>query len=77
MQPWALITPASRGIGFALTRRVLQTTSVPVVATSRKDQDQTKENLLEGLKGVDESRLTVLKLDVLGGSCYIADNIAS
>jgi NAD(P)-dependent dehydrogenase (short-subunit alcohol dehydrogenase family) len=68
MQPWALITPASRGIGFALTRRVLQTTNVPVVATSRKDQEQVKEKLLQGLKDVDESRLTVLKLDVLGGS---------
>jgi NAD(P)-dependent dehydrogenase (short-subunit alcohol dehydrogenase family) len=68
MQPWALITPASRGIGFALTRRVLQTTNVPVIATSRNDQDQTKLKLLEGLKDVDKSRLTVLKLDVLGQS---------
>lgn len=66
MQPWALVTPASRGIGAALTRRILQTTNVPVVATSRTNQDETKEKLLAGLKGVEESRLTVLKLDVLG-----------
>lgn len=60
-----MISPASRGIGFALARRVLQTTNAPVVATARKDLDKTKEKLLEGL-GVDESRLRVLKLDVNG-----------
>ncbi|QDS70349.1 hypothetical protein FKW77_008912 [Venturia effusa] len=68
MQPWALITPASRGIGFHLTRRILQTTNCPVVATSRKNQDETKEKLLDGLKDVQESRLTVLPLDVLDES---------
>jgi NAD(P)-dependent dehydrogenase (short-subunit alcohol dehydrogenase family) len=71
MQPWALVTPASRGIGFALTRRILLTTNVPVIATARKDLDQIKENLLEGLNDVDESRLTVLKLDVLGGRLLV------
>jgi NAD(P)-dependent dehydrogenase (short-subunit alcohol dehydrogenase family) len=65
MPPWSLISPASRGIGFALARRVLQTTTAPVVATARRDLDKTKEELLKGL-GVDESRLKVLKLDVLG-----------
>jgi NAD(P)-dependent dehydrogenase (short-subunit alcohol dehydrogenase family) len=65
MQPWALITPASKGIGFALARRILQSTNVPVVATARKDQDQTKKKLLDGLKDIDESRLTVLRVDVL------------
>ena len=66
MQPWALFTPASRGIGLELARRLLQTTNVPVVATARKDLDQTKENVLNGLKDVKEERLTVLKADVLG-----------
>ena len=65
MPPWSLISPASRGIGFALARRVLQTTNAPVVATARKDLDKTKEELLDGLD-VDEKRLSVLKLDVLG-----------
>ncbi|TKA63838.1 hypothetical protein B0A55_10838, partial [Friedmanniomyces simplex] len=65
MRPWALVTPASRGIGLELARRLLQTTNVPVVATARKDTDQTKENLLSGLQGVEEDRLHVLKLDVL------------
>ena len=66
MQPWALVTPASRGIGLELARRLLQTTNVPVVATARKDIDQTKENVLSGLDDVDEKRLNVLKVDVLG-----------
>ncbi|KAJ4369137.1 hypothetical protein N0V83_006221 [Neocucurbitaria cava] len=64
MSPWSLISPASRGIGFALARRVLQTTNAPVVATARKDPDKTKADLLEGLD-IDEKRLEVLKLDVL------------
>lgn len=66
MQPWALVTPASRGIGLELARRLLQTTRVPVVATARKDLDQTRENVLSGLDGVEEERLKVLKVDVLG-----------
>ncbi|KAF1929327.1 NAD(P)-binding protein [Didymella exigua CBS 183.55] len=71
MPPWSMISPASRGIGFALARRVLQTTNAPVVATARKDLDKTKEQLLEGLD-VDEARLRVLKLDVTDEST-IAD----
>ena len=66
MQPWALVTPASRGIGLELTRRLLTTTNIPVVATARKDLDQTKENVLSGLRNVKEDRLRVLKVDVLG-----------
>lgn len=66
MQPWALVSPASRGIGLELARRLLQTTKVPIVATARKDLDQTRENVLRGLDDVDEGRLQVLKVDVLG-----------
>jgi NAD(P)-dependent dehydrogenase (short-subunit alcohol dehydrogenase family) len=65
MPPWCLVSPASRGIGFALTRRILQSTNAPVIATARQDLGKTKHELLEGLS-VDEKRLTVLKLDVLG-----------
>ncbi|KAH6618733.1 hypothetical protein C7974DRAFT_426988 [Boeremia exigua] len=75
MPPWSMISPASRGIGFAIARRVLQTTNAPVVATARKDLGKLKEELLEGLK-VDEARLTVLKLDVTDEST-IADAAAS
>jgi NAD(P)-dependent dehydrogenase (short-subunit alcohol dehydrogenase family) len=70
MAPWSLVSPASRGIGFALARRVLQTTKAPLVATARKDLAGTKERLLEGLD-VDENRLTMVKLDVLGISTTV------
>jgi NAD(P)-dependent dehydrogenase (short-subunit alcohol dehydrogenase family) len=66
MQPWALVTPASRGIGLQLARRLLLTTTVPVVATARRDLDQAKENILSGLKDVNEDRLNVLQVDVQG-----------
>ena len=60
-----MISPASRGIGFALAKRVLQTTNAPVVVTARKDLDKTREELLSSTN-VDEGRLKVLRLDVLG-----------
>jgi hypothetical protein len=66
MQPWALVTPASRGIGLELARRLLRTTDIPIVTSARKDLDQTRENVLSGLEGVSEDRLHVLKVDVLG-----------
>ena len=66
MQPWALVTPASRGIGLELARRLLRTTDIPIVTSARKDLDQTRENVLSGLDGVREDRLHVLKVDVLG-----------
>ncbi|CBX93056.1 hypothetical protein IAQ61_008786 [Plenodomus lingam] len=75
MAPWSLISPASRGIGFALAREVLRSTNAPVVTTARKDLDKVKEELLDGLP-VDESRLTVLKLDVLD-EASIADAAAA
>lgn len=65
MPPWMLISPASRGIGFALAKRVLQTTNAPVVVTARKDLDQVREDILQD-GSFDESRLKVFKLDVLG-----------
>ncbi|KAF2790636.1 NAD(P)-binding protein [Melanomma pulvis-pyrius CBS 109.77] len=64
MPPWSLISPASRGIGFALARRVLQTTNAPVVVTGRKDLANMKHEILEGLD-IDEKRLTVMEVDVL------------
>ena len=75
MQPWALVSPASRGIGLELARRLLETTKVPIVATARKDLDQTRENILHGLDGISEDRLHVLKIDVLG-RCLVAVRFA-
>lgn len=69
MQPWALVTPASRGIGLELARRLLRTSNIPVVATARNDLDQTREHVLGGLKDVKEERLHVLKINVLGMIC--------
>lgn len=66
MQPWALISPTSRGIGLEVARRLLKTTEIPIVATARKDLDKTREQLLTGFDNVKEDRLHVLKLDVLG-----------
>lgn len=65
---WCLVTPASRGVGHALTRHLLSTTKVPVVATARKDTIGVKSSILDGLKDVDSSRLTMLELDVTGTS---------
>lgn len=66
---YCLVTPASRGIGHALTKHLLTTTKVPVVATARKDTEGARSSILNGLKGVDEGRLTVLELDVCGMCC--------
>ncbi|KAF1996200.1 hypothetical protein P154DRAFT_443844, partial [Amniculicola lignicola CBS 123094] len=63
MRPWSLVSPASRGIGQALARHVLQTTKAPLVATARKDVEKTRQDLLQGMD-IDEKRLTVLRLDV-------------
>nr|POE66172.1 putative oxidoreductase [Quercus suber] len=65
MLPWALVTPASRGIGLHLAREVLQTTKLPVLATARGNVEQTRENILAGLDDIREDRLRVLQLDVL------------
>jgi NAD(P)-dependent dehydrogenase (short-subunit alcohol dehydrogenase family) len=63
---WSLVCPASRGIGFHLTRHLLQTTKIPVVATARKDVTGVKKSILEDLKDVESDRLTVLEVDITG-----------
>ncbi|KAL8850245.1 MAG: hypothetical protein Q9221_004844 [Calogaya cf. arnoldii] len=70
-KPWLLATPASRGIGLQLARRLLNTTDLPVVATARKDLESTKAKILQGLD-VDPSRLSVLRLDVTDESTISA-----
>ena len=61
---WSLVCPASRGIGFHLTRHLLQNTNLSVVATARSDVKGVKRQLLDGLDGVQEDRLNVLEVDV-------------
>lgn len=54
-RPWILVTPSSRGIGFTLTRYLLQRTTLPILATSRKDPDAVKARLLENLSSSSSS----------------------
>ncbi|KAI9697426.1 MAG: hypothetical protein M1836_004704 [Candelina mexicana] len=63
MLPFILTCPASRGVGFELTRRLLKTTQLPIIATARTDLEETKHKLCKGLN-VDDGRLEVLKVDV-------------
>ena len=73
---WALVTPASRGIGAALTRYLLCTTpaSMPIVATARSEPDGTRDKLLNSLNITDgqRERLDVQRCDMLQESS-IAD----
>lgn len=64
-KPWILTSPASRGIGLHLAKRLLKTTDCPVVATARSNLEETKRTILEGLS-VNIDRLEVLKVDVMG-----------
>jgi len=67
MPAWALVSPASRGIGLELARRLLRTTDLPLIATARGELDEVKERILEGAGvGVDKGRVEVLRLDVCG-----------
>lgn len=66
LRPWLLTTPASRGIGLQLARRLLTTTDLPVVASARKSVDEAKAAILDGLENVDPDRLSVFEVDVTG-----------
>lgn len=63
---WSLVCPANRGIGFHLTRHLLQTTKIPIVATTRRDVEGVKMEILDQIPEVDRDRLTVVKVDVTG-----------
>lgn len=69
---FALVTPASRGLGFAFAQQLLARTQLPVVATARKNCDEVRDQLLssKGLPQNAEYRLRVLKVDVTG-TCHI------
>ena len=67
-RPWIFICPSSRGIGHHLTRHLLRTTRVPILATARSpDPTLVRERLLSGLitPADDPSgRLEVVPCDV-------------
>ncbi|KAI1654681.1 NAD(P)-binding protein [Daldinia decipiens] len=48
-KPWILVSPASRGIGHALTRHLLRTTTAPVFATARADLSGVRTSILDNL----------------------------
>ncbi|KAK5097723.1 hypothetical protein LTR70_000562 [Exophiala xenobiotica] len=67
---WILVTPASRGIGYAMTRHLLSTTpkSIPIVATTRaSDSKDTHDSILSDLNLDHDasSRLDVQTCDLL------------
>ncbi|KAG6015128.1 hypothetical protein E4U43_005678 [Claviceps pusilla] len=48
--PWIFICPSSRGIGFHLTRHLLQQTTLPILATTRsRDLGSAKRAILKGV----------------------------
>jgi NAD(P)-dependent dehydrogenase (short-subunit alcohol dehydrogenase family) len=65
---FAIVTPASRGLGFALAQHLLAHTNLPVVATARADCHGVRDRLLKTLKhGPDaDKRLSVVQVDVTG-----------
>ncbi|KAG8415464.1 hypothetical protein J3458_009309 [Metarhizium acridum] len=68
--PWIFICPSSRGIGLALTRHLLRTTRLPILATTRHpNPESTKAAILSGTDGVQHgdsasSRLHLVSVDV-------------
>ncbi|KAJ5151944.1 hypothetical protein N7492_010239 [Penicillium capsulatum] len=71
---FALVTPASRGLGFAFAQQLLAQTRLPVVATARKNCDEVRERLLssKGIPSNAESRLCMAKVDVTGTLCDLS-----
>lgn len=76
----ALITPASRGIGFCFAQQLLSRTQLPVVATARKNCDEVRDRLLssKGMPPDAEKRLKLHRVDVKGNprsSCSNASHL--
>lgn len=67
-KPWIFICPSNRGIGYALTRHLLQTTTVPILATARPQHsaDKVKASILEDLDNKEDIalRLSIVYADV-------------
>ncbi|KAL6234670.1 hypothetical protein BDW75DRAFT_159325 [Aspergillus navahoensis] len=63
---FAIVTPASRGLGFAFAQQLLAHTNLPVVATARTDCHGVRDRLLRNVQyGTDaEKRLSVFQVDV-------------
>ena len=63
--PFAFVCPSTQGISLALTRRLLLGTDLPVYATYRSGSPkEVARNILSPIKDVDNSRLTLIPLDL-------------
>lgn len=63
--PFAFVCPSTQGISLALTRRLLLGTDLPVYATYRSGSPkEVARDILSPLKDVDDSRLTLIPLDL-------------
>ncbi|KAJ5086418.1 hypothetical protein NUU61_007725 [Penicillium alfredii] len=71
---FALVTPASRGLGFAFAQQLLAQTELPVIATARKNCNEVREQLLSssGVSRGEEKRLRLLEVDVTDESTISA-----
>ncbi|KAG5654491.1 hypothetical protein H0H81_001990 [Sphagnurus paluster] len=79
LNPFLLVSPASRGLSLSLTRQFLRTTDLPVYATHRSDSESSmKAHILEPLRDVDPNRLNLLHLDLTseGSISSAADTLA-
>ncbi|PYH78882.1 short-chain dehydrogenase/reductase [Aspergillus uvarum CBS 121591] len=64
---FALVAPASKGLGFAFAQQLLSHTNLPVIATARRNCDEVRDSLLKAVKsrsGDPRERLRVLQMDV-------------
>jgi len=67
--PFALVSPASRGLSLALTRHLLSTTKLPVYATHRSPSPAAmKDLILKPLQDVDPDRLQLLNIELTSES---------
>ncbi|KAI6088435.1 NAD(P)-binding protein [Hypoxylon rubiginosum] len=57
-KPWILVSPASRGIGHALTRHLLRTTTAPILVTTRTDLPGVRASILDSLESSPSSSLS-------------------
>ncbi|KAN0127499.1 hypothetical protein V8E53_014711 [Lactarius tabidus] len=63
--PFAFVCPSTQGISLALTRRLLLKTDLPVYATYKSGSPKdVAQHILSPLKDVDNSRLTLIPLDL-------------
>ncbi|CAI7609883.1 unnamed protein product [Penicillium glandicola] len=71
---FAIVTPASRGLGFAFAQQLLTRTELPVITTARKNCDELQERLLssKGIPKDAEKRLRIFQVDVTDESTISA-----